>query len=44
MPKSSTRTKPKKNSWGKGRGDNGFGYASDAYARAAFTEAYGVVL
>lgn len=33
-----------RNSWGKGWGDNGFGYASDAYARAAFTEAYGVVL
>ncbi len=33
-----------RNSWGTGWGDNGFGYASDAYARAAFTEAYGVAL
>ena len=33
-----------RNSWGTGWGDNGFGYASMAYAKAAFTEAYGVVV
>ena len=33
-----------RNSWGTSWGDKGFGYASDAYARAAFTESYGVVL
>jgi len=33
-----------RNSWGVGWGDKGFGYASNAYARAAFTEAYGIVL
>jgi hypothetical protein len=33
-----------RNSWGISWGDDGFGYASDAYATAAFTEAYGVVL
>jgi hypothetical protein len=33
-----------RNSWGTTWGDKGFGYASDAYAAAAFTEAYGVVL
>jgi C1A family cysteine protease len=31
-----------RNSWGTGWGDNGFGYASLAYAQDAFTEAYGV--
>lgn len=31
-----------RNSWGTGWGDNGFAYASLAYAQAAFTEAYGV--
>jgi hypothetical protein len=32
-----------RNSWGTDLwGDKGFGYASDAYAQAAFTEAYGV--
>jgi hypothetical protein len=31
-----------RNSWGKGWGDQGFGYASIEYARDAFTEAYGV--
>jgi hypothetical protein len=31
-----------RNSWGTGWGDKGFGYASLAYAKAAFTEAYGV--
>jgi len=31
-----------RNSWGTAWGDNGFGYASLAYAQAAFTEAYGV--
>jgi hypothetical protein len=30
-----------RNSWGTGWGDKGFGYASIAYAQAAFTEAYG---
>jgi hypothetical protein len=33
-----------RNSWGSAWGDNGFGYASNAYAGAAFTEAYGVTL
>jgi hypothetical protein len=33
-----------RNSWGVGWGDQGFGYASLAYAQAAFTEAYGVFL
>jgi len=33
-----------RNSWGTGWGDRGFGYASNAYASAAFTEAYGVTL
>lgn len=32
-----------RNSWGTQWGDKGFGYATDAYATAAFTEAYGVV-
>jgi hypothetical protein len=31
-----------RNSWGVEWGDQGFAYASDAYARAALTEAYGV--
>ena len=31
-----------RNSWGTGWGDEGFGYASEDYAEAAFTEAYGV--
>ncbi len=33
-----------RNSWGTGWGDKGFAYASDAYAKEAFTEAYGAVL
>ena len=33
-----------RNSWGTGWGDNGFGYASLAYAQTAFTEAYGVAV
>lgn len=33
-----------RNSWGTSWGDQGFGYASNAYAQAAFTEAYGIVL
>ena len=33
-----------RNSWGTGWGDKGFGYASFAYAQAAFTESYGVSL
>jgi hypothetical protein len=33
-----------RNSWGTHWGDNGFGYATDAYAGKAFTEAYGVAL
>lgn len=33
-----------RNSWGTGWGDGGFGYASNAYAKAAFTEAYGVAV
>jgi hypothetical protein len=31
-----------RNSWGTPWGDKGFGYASLAYAQAAFTEAYGI--
>jgi hypothetical protein len=33
-----------RNSWGTNWGDKGFGYASNGYASAAFTEAYGVSL
>lgn len=33
-----------RNSWGTDWGDGGFAYASNAYAKAAFTEAYGAVL
>jgi Papain family cysteine protease len=33
-----------RNSWGTTWGDKGFGYASLAYAEAAFTEAYGISL
>lgn len=33
-----------RNSWGAGWGDGGFAYASNSYAAAAFTEAYGVAL
>jgi Papain family cysteine protease len=33
-----------RNSWGRSWGDKGFAYASNAYAQAAFTEAYGVAL
>lgn len=33
-----------RNSWGTTWGDKGFGYASSAYAQAAFTEAYGVAV
>jgi len=33
-----------RNSWGTAWGDKGFAYASDAYAGAAFTEAYGVTV
>ncbi len=33
-----------RNSWGTNWGHKGFGYASNAYAAAAFTEAYGVNL
>jgi len=33
-----------RNSWGTSWGDRGFAYASDQYAGAGFTEAYGVVL
>jgi hypothetical protein len=33
-----------RNSWGTSWGDKGFGYASAAYAQAAFTEAYGVTV
>lgn len=33
-----------RNSWGTTWGDQGFGYASPAYAKAAFTEAYGVTV
>ena len=31
-----------RNSWGTGWGDKGFAYASLAYAKDAFTEAYGI--
>jgi hypothetical protein len=33
-----------RNSWGTGWGDQGYAYASLAYAQAAFKEAYGVVI
>jgi hypothetical protein len=33
-----------RNSWNTGWGDKGFAYASNDYASAAFTEAYGVVI
>lgn len=33
-----------RNSWGTSWGDKGFAYASNAYAKAAFTEAYGVTV
>ena len=33
-----------RNSWGTSWGDGGFAYASTAYAKKAFTEAYGVVV
>jgi len=33
-----------RNSWGEEWGDGGFAYASEAYAQAAFTEAYGVIV
>ena len=33
-----------RNSWGTPWGDKGFGYASLAYAKAAFTEAYGIAV
>ncbi len=33
-----------RNSWGTSWGDGGFAYASEAYAHAAFTEAYGVTI
>ena len=33
-----------RNSWGVNWGDGGFAYASNVYAREAFTEAYGAVL
>ncbi|MDX6534963.1 MAG: hypothetical protein QOF68_2707 [Gaiellales bacterium] len=33
-----------RNSWGEGWGDDGFGHASSAYAQAAFTESYGVMV
>jgi hypothetical protein len=33
-----------RNSWGTGWGDQGYAYASLAYAQAAFLEAYGVVV
>jgi C1A family cysteine protease len=33
-----------RNSWGTGWGDKGFAYASNAYAKKAFTEAFGVTV
>lgn len=33
-----------RNSWGTDWGDRGFGYASDNYAQAAFSDAYGAVV
>lgn len=33
-----------RNSWGTSWGDDGFAYASYAYTRAAFTEAYGAII
>jgi hypothetical protein len=33
-----------RNSWGTGWGDKGYAYASNAYAKRAFTESYGVTL
>ena len=33
-----------RNSWGTSWGDRGFGYAFNAYAEQAFTEAYGAIL
>ena len=33
-----------RNSWGVSWGDKGFGYASEEYAKAAFTEAYGITV
>ena len=33
-----------RNSWGTSWGDQGFGYASVAYGKEAFTEAYGVTV
>jgi len=33
-----------RNSWNVTWGDKGFAYAADAYAKPAFTEAYGVTL
>jgi hypothetical protein len=33
-----------RNSWGTSWGDDGFAYASNKYAKAAFTEAYGAVM
>lgn len=33
-----------RNSWGRTWGDKGFAYASNEYAKAAFTEAYGAVV
>ena len=33
-----------RNSWGEPWGDKGFGFASLAYAKAAFTEAYGIAV
>ncbi|MEV5963212.1 C1 family peptidase [Kribbella sp. NPDC051952] len=33
-----------RNSWGTNWGDNGYAYATNAYTKAAFTEAYGAVL
>lgn len=33
-----------RNSWGPGWGDNGYAYATDDYAKKAFTEVYGVVV